>query len=310
MKKILKLFVFVLMGTSAALAQKSADIAAIKGQCGCFDITFKYAETFAADTTYKFPERYLAKATEYVFVVEESKDKIVLQHLLAINDTMVIKHWREDWLYENSDLYSFYKDRTWKYQRLPKETVKKSWTQKVYEVNDEPRYEGSAQWSHVNGRSMWESTVDAPLPRREYTKRKDYNVMRRGNRIYITDYGYLHEQDNDKIQRNESGHDVLIAQEKGINDYRKIDPAACAATQKWWASHAPFWADVRAVWDEFFETRQDLTIKPYYRARPLSQFFTETEKKGYDSATNREKIREVLTNFIIRPEPITVGMNE
>lgn len=293
---------------SAAFAQKSADIAAIKKQCGCMDVTFKYAETFASDTAYKFHERYLAKATEYVFVIEESKDKIVLQHLLAINDTMIIKHWREDWTYEDAHLLSFYKDRTWKYREQPRAAVKGTWTQKVYEVNDEPRYEGTAQWAHVNGRSMWESTVDAPLPRREYTKRKDYNVMQRGNRIYVSDKGYLHEQDNDKILRDQQGSDKLIAQEKGINDYRLTDAAKCEGAKKWWVANAPFWTDVRAAWDEQFQKRQDITLKPYVRAKPISLFLMEIEKKGYDSATNRVKIRETLESFIENPTAATVGM--
>ena len=65
--------------------------------CGCFDVQFEYAETFARDTAYHpVLKPYKARAVEYVTVAEESADNIVLQHLLVVNDAMVIKHWRQD----------------------------------------------------------------------------------------------------------------------------------------------------------------------------------------------------------------------
>jgi len=304
MKKI----AFLLLASfGVAFAQKSADIAAIKGQCGCHEVKFDYAETFSPNKEYKLSSQYHAKGTEYVFVVEESKDKIVIQHLLAIGDTMVVKHWREDWTYEDPNLLSYYKEGVWKYSQFEKAQVKKGWTQKVYEVDDAPRYEGFAQWSHVNGKHLWESKVDAPLPRREYTKRKDYNVLKRGNRIYVTDYGYLHEQDNDKISRKD-GADVLIAQEKGINDYRKTDEKACEVTKKWWAEHAPFWADVRAEWQVVFDKHKNITIKQFVRSKMLSEYFSAIEKEKNDSATNRKKIKEVLNQFVIYNDEV-IGKN-
>lgn len=53
----------------------------------------------------------------------------------------------------------------------------------------------------ADGKDYWENKTSSPLPRREYTKRDDYNVMLRGNRHEITDYGWMHEQDNDKMIR-------------------------------------------------------------------------------------------------------------
>ena len=40
-------------------------------------------------------------------------NKIALQHLLIVNDTIVIKHWRQDWVFENKDIYRYYKDNEW-----------------------------------------------------------------------------------------------------------------------------------------------------------------------------------------------------
>ena len=69
------------------------------------------------------------------------------------------------------------------------------------------------------GRRVWENTANAPLPRREYTKRSDYQVMRRLNSHILTDDGWVHEQDNEKIVVEEDGEYVLV-EEKGRNTYK------------------------------------------------------------------------------------------
>lgn len=41
--------------------------------------------------------------------------KIIIQHLLVMRgDSMIIKHWREDWTYEDSQILAFDKSDTWK----------------------------------------------------------------------------------------------------------------------------------------------------------------------------------------------------
>jgi ComF family protein len=210
-------------------AQSGEDQKAIKEMCGCYSVTFDYAETFSQDTNYKLHDQYHASASaEWIFVDEETDDKIVIQHLLVINDTMIIKHWRQDWLFQNQDFFWFDGDRRWKYDQLSANGVSGQWTQKVYQVDDSPRYEGSASWVHVDGKRYWENTTDAPLPRREFSKRSDYNVMQRTNKHILTDYGWLHEQDNLKIERDGSKDQVIVA-EKGLNAYTKIDNAKCEA---------------------------------------------------------------------------------
>ena len=86
-------------------------------------------------------------------------------------------------------------------KKLDKKDVKGQWTQKVFQVDDSPRYEGSGYWVHLDQKSYWENTTSAPLPRREYTKRNDYNVTERGNRQEITSTGWVHDQNNKKIIR-------------------------------------------------------------------------------------------------------------
>lgn len=265
--------------------------------CGCYEITFLFAETFSPDTAYKFHENYKSGGLEYIFPVEERKDKIVLQHLLVVGDTMIIKHWRQDWLYENTDFYVYDKDNSWKYKRKPSQAVKGQWTQKVYQVDDSPRYEGSASWVHLDGRHYWEGWADAPLPRREFTKRSDYNVMVRKNRHEILENGWVHEQDNDKVNRSETD-DKLIAQEKGMNTYRKVPDSKCVVAKKWWNKNETYWADVRYVWDELFESKQTISLSKKVDDELLFMklFALQDEMLSgeYDSTISRNKIRSTI----------------
>jgi hypothetical protein len=248
MKRILA--VLLAFTATAAYAQPKQDVESIKSLCGCFQIDFKYAETFAPDSNYKIHKPYLAKGTELAELIEEKPGKFVIQHLLVINDTMIIKHWREDWTYQNNTLLAFNKNFTWKKITLPQSTVKGQWTQTVWEVDDAPRYQGTATWVHVDGKSYWNNTTDAPLPRREYSIRSDYNVLNRTNNISITKDGWLHEQDNQKIIRTDGEPDKLLVQEKGYNIYHRVDDSKCSGAKKWWQLNKEQWVTIRKQWDD------------------------------------------------------------
>lgn len=308
----MRLFLFfslAFISITKALAQtasKPEDIAAIKGQCGCHDVSFLYAETFAPEKSYSFKDRYIAKGREWVFVDEESgqakqPNKLVIQHLLVLGDTIVIKHWREDWLYQHTSLLKFDQNATWKREKLTPAQVKGQWTQKVFEVDDSPRYEGSASWIHADGRNYWESTADSPLPRREYTKRSDYNVLRRTNHHEIRPDGYMHEQDNDKIIRSEAG-DQLLVSEKGLNTYKRTDEKKCQAAKDWWAKNRVYWADVRAVWDDVLATRDTVAIKGQVKGqvlgRELDELAITTQQTTYNPTTSRPLIRQIIEKYL------------
>jgi hypothetical protein len=97
-----------------------------------------------------------------------------------------------------------------------------AWTQCVYEVSDAPRYCGTGKWTYTNNVPSWTSDLSwRPLPRREYTKRSDYNALAVVNRHTLTPNGWTHEQFNTKVQRNADGSQVEIAREFGFNDYVK-----------------------------------------------------------------------------------------
>ncbi|MGB5820248.1 MAG: DUF6607 family protein [Saonia sp.] len=297
MKKLIILSILFSGLSLKGLAQqekKQEDINAIKAMCGCYEITFKYSETFAPERDYEKHEDYATSALEWAELITDEDDKLSIQHLLVINDTMVIKHWRQDWEYENQNVFYYDKDNTWSFKKLPIEEVKGQWTQKVFQVDDSPRYSGSATWVHVDGRHYWENKTDSPLPRREYTKRNDYNVMLRGNRQEIKDYGWVHEQDNDKILRKDGEEDVVLAQEKGYNTYTKVADEKCKLAKDWWASNTKFWGKVRSSWEEIYTYEGDMTFKKKVDDKPLFMHFYPLEKKN----SKRKDITAVIRKFI------------
>lgn len=297
MKQTTFITLFIVLQSMNLFAQskKEQDQAAIKAMCGCYEVTFDFGETFSPQKDYEFKENYHSGGLEWAELVEDSDGKIVIQHLLIVGkegeEQSIVKHWRQDWLYENTEFYMFDKDKSWKFVTLPKEQVKGQWTQKVYQVDDSPRYEGTATWVHVDGRHFWENTTDAPLPRREFTKRSDYNVMKRRNRHEITDYGWVHEQDNDKILRSEAG-EQLIAQEKGWNTYKKVEDSRCQKALEYWKEYHSFWKEVRKEWDSVFARNKELNLLKSVDEKPLFMHLFALKPEQ----TN--EIKPIITKFV------------
>ena len=296
MLKYILILLLIFPTTILANKKKKADIDAIKGMCGCMDIKFEFAETVSPQKDYKFYENYLSGGRELAFIVEETPDKLVIQHILVIMDTMIVKHWRQDWIYEGEEIFMYDKDQRWIKKTLSKKERKGKWIQKVYQVDDSPRYEGIGSWVMVDGKTYWESIADAPLPRREYSKRKDYNVMKRGNRHEIKNFGWIHEQDNIKIMRGDT--DIIIAEEKGWNTYKRIDESNCKAAIDWWADNKSYWKNVRTVWDEYFKEKNIISLHTQINKKPMfSEFFELGSKVESQTSEIFSQEKELIKNI-------------
>lgn len=295
MRKSFALLLATFSLTATYAQEKQKDIESIKKMCGCFEVEFNFIETFQTtkDSAYKPSPTKKENALEWVELVENSENKLVLQHLLIVNDEMIIKHWRQDWLYENTDLYQFYKDNTWKFNRLKSTNVKGQWTQKVYQVDDSPRYEGTGTWIHKDGKDYWMNTTDAPLPRREHTIREDYNVLNRRNIHEITYYGWLHEQDNKKIFRNNEGKDLEIAQEKGMDLYVRVADSKCKSAQKWWKENNFLWKNIRAKWQTVFDANKTIELEKSVDKKPLFMHLFDLQPTA-----SKEQTDKIIDSFI------------
>ena len=290
---------FCFLHTLNAQSRKIKDREAIKKMCGCFEVTFNFSETFnySNDSTYVPSKTKIDKGLEYTFLLEDEENKLSIQHLLLVGkpeDPQIVKHWRQDWFFENTDFYVYNQENKWSFINKPESEVKGQWTQKVYQVDDSPRYEGSATWIHVDGKSYWENTTAAPLPRREYTKRNDYNVTIRGNRHEITSYGWVHDQNNDKVIRKEGEKDFVLAKEKGFNTYEKVAESRCKAAVDWWQLNAKKWADVRKKWDDIFAKKENLELKEKVNNQGLFKQLSNDEIKS------SEQIDSIIDAFVIQ----------
>jgi len=289
------IIILLLVSPIITNAQKKQDIEAIKEMCGCFEIDFKFSETFqySNDSNYSKSKNYNAKALEYAKLIKDEKGHISIQHLLVMGD-YIIKHWRQDWIFQNRDLLKYDGNNTWKYISKTKKDVKGQWTQKVFQVDDSPRYEGSATWVHADGKSYWENSSYAPLPRREYTKRNDYNIMIRGNRHEITEDGWVHDQDNFKVVKDsESDSEVIIASEKGINSYARVDESNCKEAIKWWDENNEKWLLVLEKWNSIYSKKDDISLRQSVENKPLFSFLFD------ENVVKRDEIGLIIDRFVI-----------
>lgn len=281
--------------------KKTADRECIKAMCGIYKVSFSFAETFSPDTAYQFHKRYNEWGIEYVFVAEETSDKISLQHLLIVNDSVIVKHWRQDWVYENREVYQYYKNNEWIRKTITEAEARGTWTQKVYQVDDSPRYESYGTWVHIDGKHFWEGVNDSPLPRREFTKRNDYNVLKRHSRIEVLPDGWVLNQDNEKIIRS-NGIDKLLCWEKGIEKFTRgnYDPTPA---QKWWNKQVHYWADVRKVWAEVYAVNPALKLDKRVGDKFLFEALMELGdaqcvSKPYVRGAADTEIRKVITAYL------------
>lgn len=223
---------------------------AIRAMAGEFEVRFAFEETVVLTPGYTRRDSKDTGGFEVVIVVEETPKRIVLQHVLVSEDgEHVTKHWRQDWNYEAAYRFEFTEDRTWRVRPIAAEVTRGAWTQCVYEVDDAPRYCGTGRWDHSASAPTWTSDPTwRPLPRREFTKRDDYNAILAINRHSIGPTGWSHEQANTKIVRRGEVVDTALVRETGFNDYRRIRGFDFEPARAYWRETSAYWAQVRAAW--------------------------------------------------------------
>jgi hypothetical protein len=249
---------------AADACEPARDRAAILAMAGEYEVGFSFREELALAEGYTPREPYQVDGHELVVVVEDAPTRIVLQHLLVVgpaSEPRVVKHWRQDWVYEDSELLEFRGSGTWEARRLAPDAARCAWTQSVFEVNDAPRYEGWGRWQHTGGTSAWTSNETwRPLPRREYTKRSDYDVVVGFNRHVITPTGWAHEQDNTKVILR--GAPRALVREHGVNTYRRTRARDFQVARDYWSRTQAFWQDVREVWKKVVAAGPRLSLRP------------------------------------------------
>lgn len=275
----------------------AADRTAILAMAGAYDVEFKFEETLALQPAYEVTKPYHEDAVEMVVVAEDSPRRIVLQHLLLIGKGAVLQHWRQIWTYEDTRLTEFQGLNTWRARELKPEESRGAWTQMVTNVDNSPRYEGIGRWAHIGGVSSWTSAETwRPLPRREYSKRDDYDVVLAINRHTLTPNGWAHEQVNSKLDLAPPA-DRLIARENGLNVYSRTDKDM-TPIKEWWEKNRDFSNALTAVWEEVAATRAHYAINDDIDTAKLRSDLKRLAESQPSPEQRTDRIREVVLSFV------------
>lgn len=279
------------------------DRQAILAMLGEYEVDFDFQETVLLKAGYERAPAQHSGGNEVVILVEDTGGRIVLQHILVSKDGHVTKHWRQDWHYEAAERFEFSEDQTWRIRPIAEGQRRGAWTQCVFEVSDAPRYCGTGKWNHRYGTATWTSDRSwRPLPRREYTKREDYNALNVENRHSIVPGGWTHEQDNTKTVRGAGGASQTIAREFGFNDYRKVEGFDFGPAYRYWEATRDYWARVRAEWDARFAAGRGVHLKTKVDGMPIIvATFTQAGKIEKGGAVSDAEIREVFGRYVAAP---------
>lgn len=288
---------------AAERAKFRDDREAILKMAGSYRVTFDFQETVPFAEGYELKERKISEATEVVRVIEDTGRFISLQHTLVVGagpQKFPVKHWRQDWTYEPEDVLVFIGGNAWETRKLSERSARGKWSQEVYQVDDSPRYGALARWTHANGVSQWQPPREwRPLPRRDATTRDDYHAVDAINRHAITPFGWVHEQDNAKIDL--TGDSQILAREIGVNTYREADDFDVSIADDYWEATKAYWAGVRSIWADLEAGSKRFAITAPGETEPVYQpllGLAEAVKSGETSVAEAiAQARETIARF-------------
>lgn len=304
---------------AAAPDDFARDRAAILSLAGDYRASFHFLEVVGLRAGDAPRQPYFSWGTEQIAVIEDSGTRIRLQHTLvmfiqgedgSVSEPILVKHWRQDWTYQPSEIHTFRGRDTWARRRISPEEAKGAWAQAVFQVDDSPRYAALGRWEHRGNASVWSGEREwRPLPRREHAVRHDYDVMEGAHRIVLTPTGWLHEQQNWKRVAGESEPTPgYVGEEWGLDRYERIVAPSLAAADDQWRTTGPYWAIVRRVWSEVFSARDAFAIRGSVDGKSLFEHheaYVERLLEGqpFDAADAERDVRATLERFLTDPAP-------
>lgn len=245
-------------------ASFEADRADILAMAGNYKVRFDMQESTRWDPTYTPLDKKTSGGHEVVRVIEDSGRKIVLQHMLVVEHegkSHIIKHWRQDWIYEPAQVLVYSDRNKWVMEDVPEKMRKGRWSQTVWQVDDSPRYGGWGQFEEQAGVRRWRSNWTwRPLARRDAVRNPVYDRYYAINRHQTSPDGWIHWQDNSKMGLKD-GKLVPIVQEYVLNSYTKFDGYDVAAADNYWAKTEGYWAKVRGFWDQVLTTNGGIEVE-------------------------------------------------
>lgn len=259
-----------------------ADRLAILSMAGDYSVRFRFEESLSGQSGYELSPVYEAAATESIRVIEDRGDFIRLQHILVLDagdggPPELVKHWRQDWTWQDTELLEFRGRGDFRARSVDSEHAHGQWSQAVFQVSDQPRYESLGHWTHESGVSIWRSgDTWRPLPRRETGRQDDYQVLATRNTHIVTSEGWVHQQESRKLVLDASGQVArVLAVENGLNRYRHCtadsSPVDFSAADRYWLATHEYWAQVRLAWAEALRGQSSVHIASSVEGRNLAR---------------------------------------
>ena len=259
------------------LSQLERDRRAILAMAGDYRVTFDFleVETFPPQAPRDKPYQSWGTEKVYVDVDADSGKSISLVHILnmrivqadgTVSQPMVTKHWRQTWQYEPGEIVEYKGRDRWESRKLNPTEGAGQWSQTVYQVDESPRYASVGRWSHSGSFSTWLSgDTWRPLPRREWSVRKDYQVLLGTNRHTITATGWVQEENNLKTvltpERAIDPTHPYLAREYGVARYSRLRDADIAAADEYYQRTRAFWDGVLSTWTQLFAAHPQITLR-------------------------------------------------
>ena len=298
---------------------KERDRRAILAMAGDYRTSFDFIETVGFTEGYQPRAPYQSWGTERVYVVANEPEFVSLQHIIVMHfvdddgfesDAMVVKHWRQDWRYEDTDVHAFQGRGAFVRRALDPANRKGAWTQTVYQVDDSPRYEAVGRWIHAPGVSYWQSDDRRrPLPRREFSVRDDYQALYGSHRITITPAGWTQEEDALKLVLDEnnrpSSSQPYLAREAGLSRYDRVLDYDFSAGDDYWEETGAFWSRVRQYWDALYKAESAFSFVKSAEGMPMFMALFGMAGEDFESEADMDRAIAALLASYVTIAPLT-----
>ena len=84
-----------------------------------------------------------------------------------------------------------------------------------------------------------------------------------------------------------------LLDEKGVNNYNRVDESKCQAAKDWWEENKEFWKNVRNSWDDIYGQNKNLELEDKIEGKRLYDVLF-----GMKVKTSKKKIQKVIQTYV------------
>jgi hypothetical protein len=149
------------------------------------------------------------------------------------------------------------------------------------------------------------------LPRREYSKRSDYNALGVVNIHRITADGWEHVQNNRKVIREGEREVSTLVHERGVNSYRLVTGYDFGPGYRYWNRTQNYWRRIRSEWDRRVEQYQGARLKyPVDGMKMIWSMYIQSERARLGLPVGDRGIRSLFDPWVVAPSVQPAGQEK